>query len=763
MSIQSASASASVASLVVGFETLAVSDGNTLKAPLKPTGAGPSRQAPPRPPGAGPSRKAPPRPTGAGPLSRVSYTPRATDTLGTLRNLHLGTLIPSVDPQGSIRRVSQITRALNPQRFSTLNGIPVVDTDEEAPVNSLAPLASESASQAVSASDSKPEKKERKREKGAEAEAPKTKGKSKAEKEKALQEKYVKEKIAAKAAQKALKKENAQNNLQALEKFLEVDFTQQPHQIYKILKLADYNEQTLQRHAIAIVCRNLFQALNTLRLFEVNCLQVGIVTDRLLGFVARHCKELSMLDLHSTFLTPAAVPELMKLDKLTHLSLQDCGHQVSKIGIDRFTQLEALNVANTPVDDAWLERLFPLRALRRLNISGCTEITERGVYTVLDNVKALRKLNVRYSKVDGMMFMMNFETSRMKVQRISQDTLALVVTNRKALLEVSLTLPCLEGSEVQVLRYFEEGLTHLWLTACGMRVNEISIDKFSQLERLDVSNTDVNDAWLARLANLKTLQNLNLSGCDEITERGVKEVLENCRALRNLNLQLCKNVEPDLDKALHERVAIKMSLENRDEVVSTMLRKLVYFETLQGNLLEMIKTAGPTITDLNLSGMVLSPGRLDFLKEIFKAVQTVSFENSLLETNMLPEIGRSFPKLRELNVSGLRVAQDGEEESLLLNDEHLHSLLINSQKLRSLRVDHTAVTSAGLSRINRAELIKKVTLLSLQGCSELFKDRGVPLAVPQKVSVLYIKGSGLSHEHHSMLKRSNTKLIVVRD
>jgi hypothetical protein len=701
---------ASVASLVGGFESLSVSahDGHTLKAPLKPKDVDPS-------------------------LRGRSASRASKDTLGTLSNLGLGSLLAHLPMPAKLEEKD----------------------DRRARKDS----------------------KEKKEVKGggagveAEAEATKSKGKSKAEKQAArdkkeaalaVNKKFVKEKIAEKAAKMAARKESVQEKLEQIENFPEVDFSQHPLEIYRILKLADFNEETLRQYAKSNVARNLFQALRVLELFQVNCLKVGIVKSRMLGFVAKHCKELSKLDLTSANLTRAAVPDLMKLDKqLTQLSVQECGHQVSDIAIDRFTQLIALNIANAYVDDAWLERLAPLKALRRLNISGCANISEKGFYGVLENVKALKKLSVRNCKIDSMQFMKRFEVSRMKVERVTEDALAFVVTNPKCQLEVSLTMPCRADSEVQVVQSFEGGLTHLWLTNCGMKINEVSIDKFTQLEGLDASNTNVTDAWLARLANLKALQNLNLSGCNEITEVGVQDVLENRKALRNLNLQQCQHVVPDLHKIFHDRVAIKMSLDNQDKLVSSILRKLGNFENLQGNLLEMMKEAGPTITNLNLSegilGMVLSPKRLIFLK-IFNAIQKLSLKNGLLETNMLPEIGKSFPALRELDVSGLLVAAGGQEASTPLNDEHLRLLLENSTRLRSLLLDHTAVTSKGLSVLN--ELMKKVTLLSLQGCSELFKAQDA-IVIPQRVRVLDIRGSaGLTEEHLDMLEKSNPKLIV---
>jgi F-box/leucine-rich repeat protein 2/20 len=43
------------------------------------------------------------------------------------------------------------------------------------------------------------------------------------------------------------------------------------------------------------------------------------------------------------------------------------------------------------------------------------------------------------------------------------------------------------------------------------------------------------------------LRQLDLKRCDRITEKGVKQVIENCTRLREINIRYCRNVAADVD------------------------------------------------------------------------------------------------------------------------------------------------------------------------------------------------------------------------
>ena len=68
-----------------------------------------------------------------------------------------------------------------------------------------------------------------------------------------------------------------------------------------------------------------------------------------------------------------------------------------------------------------------------------------------------------------------------------------------------------------------------------------------KLEVLNLSNTMVDDETLYVITkNCYGIFQLLLKNCDNVTEKGVKHVLENCTQLREINLQNCYKVDDDV-------------------------------------------------------------------------------------------------------------------------------------------------------------------------------------------------------------------------
>jgi hypothetical protein len=82
-------------------------------------------------------------------------------------------------------------------------------------------------------------------------------------------------------------------------------------------------------------------------------------------------------------------------------------------------------------------------------------------------------------------------------------------------------------------------ITHLDLTGCNADVDIFEMNfVLPKLQVLDLSSTDVEDETLYAISKrCSQLLKLSLIGCDLVTEKGVKDVVENCKQLREIVLE----------------------------------------------------------------------------------------------------------------------------------------------------------------------------------------------------------------------------------
>jgi len=105
---------------------------------------------------------------------------------------------------------------------------------------------------------------------------------------------------------------------------------------------------------------------------------------------------------------------------------------------------------------------------------------------------------------------------------------------------------CISDGIVEVLRYCK--IIHLDMRSCST-LNLLSMNfQVPKLEVLNVSETKIDDETLYVISkSCCGLLQLDLERCDQITENGVRHVVENCTRLRVINLWDCHNVCADVN------------------------------------------------------------------------------------------------------------------------------------------------------------------------------------------------------------------------
>jgi Leucine-rich repeat (LRR) protein len=233
-----------------------------------------------------------------------------------------------------------------------------------------------------------------------------------------------------------------------------------------------------------------------------------------------------------------------------------------------------------------------------------------------------------------------------------------------------------------------------WTTDSDMPL----LAQMKELKRLDLSLTRISDRGLRALKGAPTIEELDLSFAEQITDEGAATV-KGWKHLRRLNLRGTKITDATL-----EFLSGVPSLEWLDigwgQVTDTGLGHLAALTNLR---------------HLAMGGNKLTDTSLQFL--------------------------RQMPQIEYLDLGGMQRTDSG-LWSLQLSDEGMRSVEAVTE-LRELRLAGTAVTGRGLGLIAS---LPKLERLNLQGCRKLRDDAAAALEGFKQLRVLDLKDSSLPAE-----------------
>jgi internalin A len=233
-----------------------------------------------------------------------------------------------------------------------------------------------------------------------------------------------------------------------------------------------------------------------------------------------------------------------------------------------------------------------------------------------------------------------------------------------------------------------------WVTDSDMPL----LVQMKDLKRLDLSLTRISDRGMRALKTAPSIEELNLSFAEQITDEGAATV-KNWKHLRRLNLRGTKITDATL-------------------------------EFLSGAAsLEWLDIGWAQITDTGL----------DHLASLTNLRALTMGGNKLTDTSL--RFLRQLPQIEYLDLGGTQRTDSG-LWSLQLTEAGMQAVA-SVTELRELRLAGTAVTGKGL------ELLKplaKLERLNLQGCRRLKDDSAAVLAGFKHLRTLDLKDSSLTAE-----------------
>ncbi|KAK7255171.1 hypothetical protein RIF29_28575 [Crotalaria pallida] len=200
-----------------------------------------------------------------------------------------------------------------------------------------------------------------------------------------------------------------------------------------------------------------------------------------------------------------------------------------------------------------------LHNLTSIDLSGCCQLTNSTFYIVTRSCPLLNEIKMErtYLGVEGQdeyQSLMDFTLSKNQVKNVYLGDNVLLddaSVIKFASICPSLQLLDLNACEgvsgeciVEVLKRCCE-IRHLNLAYTGVKFFEIEF-QVSQLEVLNLSGSRIDDEALSVISRKCCgLVLLDIQSCGYITEKGVREIIENCIALRELNLEDCSLLYDD--------------------------------------------------------------------------------------------------------------------------------------------------------------------------------------------------------------------------
>ncbi|KAI7847905.1 hypothetical protein BDC45DRAFT_524829 [Circinella umbellata] len=353
------------------------------------------------------------------------------------------------------------------------------------------------------------------------------------------------------------------------------------------------------------------------------------------------------------------------------------------------------------ITDSGIRYIEGLKNLEYLDASHC-KMTNKGIKS-LTKLSQLQYLNLSKTKITdgGFHFMMENAHFKDNLQVLLMDGCQGIKSNNTFLL-INNAFP---------------NLVTLGLASTGIsQQTVVSHPKLKCLQCLDISNTNLTDEDAIRIiCNYKSIHELKLSGCHQITLRGLGYF---ARDLQNLEMIQFPNREHDLDSVLPRYAELPLryldltSFQITDEGAHSIARmKKLQYLSLDGTKLTdegVSKFSGLIdLRKLYLDRTNISDEGLSQLKGLCK-LNTLSLSRTQVTNSLLILLG-DFEKtgftrsLRTLN---------------LAQCQHISDMGIQGLKgminLKNLNLDHTNVSRQCLRHLKDLEHLKPVRLLGIE-------------------------------------------------
>lgn len=315
---------------------------------------------------------------------------------------------------------------------------------------------------------------------------------------------------------------------------------------------------------------------------------------------------------------------------------------LSAIGIG-CPALRDLSLWNCPlVGDSGLAAIAKgCKLLEKLDLCKCPWIGDKGLESVSANCPNLLTLNLESCSQVGNKSLKAIGQNCVRLQSlsindcflVSDEGVITILSNTKTLMKLKLQALRLTDITLAAVGHYGKFLTDLWLE---------SLPNVTEKGFLTMGNT----------MGLQKMKHLSVTSCRGLTDVSIEVVGQSCLSLKQVSIRKCESLT---DKGLRAFTHVAISLEN-----------------FQIEECKLISCCGLIDVLSNCSGKlkVLSLIKCEGIKESTLVTMPIPVCESLKSLNIrhcpgfgngcLAMLGRAFPQLQQLDLSGLsRISDDG--------------------------------------------------------------------------------------------------------
>ncbi|KAG2729429.1 hypothetical protein I3843_01G244300 [Carya illinoinensis] len=326
-----------------------------------------------------------------------------------------------------------------------------------------------------------------------------------------------------------------------------------------------------------------------LRSISVN--EIGLPSMEV-GFVESflYAKALGDIDLSNSFvpdeLLYSIVEACLPLNKLTLAHCHGFTFAGFSLLLKKYRSLSLLNLEGVSflTDQNIMELSDSFSKLTSINLSKCSKLTNSTFFTIMKMCHLLNEVKMERTNIGKEDLTTDFVVNpRVKALNLAQngklgnESIKTLVTVCPSLQVLDLS-SCWEITGESISEIFKScrEIRHLEINQCR-GIKEFMIDfELSELEELSAKGSGINDDALAMIGKRSCrLRRLELAGCLSVTDKGVKQVLKNCRGLREINLKWCDNVNIEIAWMVFSRPSLrKITLPSGGFLSTERLRNL---------------------------------------------------------------------------------------------------------------------------------------------------------------------------------------------
>jgi Leucine-rich repeat (LRR) protein/beta-lactamase regulating signal transducer with metallopeptidase domain/tetratricopeptide (TPR) repeat protein len=409
--------------------------------------------------------------------------------------------------------------------------------------------------------------------------------------------------------------------------------------------------------------------------------------------------------LDDTNVTDAGLENLKGLHRLAYLGLGQT--QIGDAGIANLKDLDTLvmlRIENTRVTDAGLTNLKGMRRLRSLGLSNCAGITGAAV-GYLKEMKSLQQIALYGISIsDGAL-------ADLKAALPKAQIFVTPKTQDQA--------PSDQSEQTNPARVQPAQGTTVTLRN-GTDADLATLKDVQQITRLDLSDSSVTDAGLARLKEMTGLRDLYLNNCTNITDAGL------------INLKDCKNL-----------TALSIGNTRITEAGLALLKEMKGLQVLDLRFIK-ITPAGlaqvkemKSLTNLVLQGTGMTDAGLAELKDM-KTLDYLDLGSTKVTDAGLAQL-KEMNGLTSLDLGGTPVTDAGLAQ------------LKEIQGLKWLDLSWTRVTDVGLMNLKEMKGLQSLDL----SCTNV-TDAGIGLLKEMKgLEALWLRKTKLTDVGLANLEEMN--------